>query len=121
MIDVFFDHFLARHWLTYGCGPLHKFSDGIFATLEAAADIMPNRAREVARRMQQHQVLLAYADAGFLIPVLNRLSQRMKRDNPLAEGFTQFENNEQELELDFANFFPEVLSYARDTANDLDH
>ena len=120
MIDVFFDHFLARHWLTYGSGPLHKFSEGIFETLEASADIMPTRAREVARRMQQHQVLSAYADASFLVPVLNRLSQRLKRDNPLADGFTQFENNELELESDFANFFPDVMAYARDAASDLD-
>ena len=79
-----------------------------------------NRAREVARRMKQHQVLSAYADASFLIPVLNRLSQRLKRDNPLADGFTQFENNERELESDFTNFFPDVMAYARDAASDLD-
>lgn len=120
MIDVFFDHFLAKHWLSYGRCALHTFSEGIFATLESSADIMPTRAREVARRMKQHQVLSAYADASFLVPVLNRLSQRLKRDNPLADGFTQFENNQSELELDFANFFPDVMVYARDVACELD-
>ncbi len=120
MIDVFFDHFLARQWSTYGNGPLHKFSDRIFTTLEAAKDIMPRRATEVARRMKQHQVLAAYADATFLIPVLARLSQRLKRDNPLADGFTQFENNQQELAQDFASFFPDVMAYARDVANNFD-
>ncbi|MDK1023030.1 MAG: ACP phosphodiesterase [Gammaproteobacteria bacterium] len=120
MIDVFFDHFLARQWSTYGNGPLHKFSDRIFTTLESAEDIMPRRARAVARRMNQHQVLSAYADANFLIPVLYQLSQRLKRDNPLAKGFTQFENNQLELEQDFASFFPDVVAYARDVACNLD-
>jgi acyl carrier protein phosphodiesterase len=121
MIDVFFDHILASHWLTYGCGPLHRFSEGIFETLESSADILPSRALEVARRMRQHQVLSAYADPNFIVPVLNRLSQRLKRSNPLADGFTQFENNQEQLELDFADFFPDVFAYARDVARQFDH
>lgn len=120
MIDVFFDHFLARQWSTYGNGSLRNFSDGIFTTLESAADIMPKKVTEVARRMKQHQVLSAYADASFMIPVLTRLGQRLKRDNPLADGFTQFENNQQELAQDFASFFPDVMAYARDVACNFD-
>lgn len=120
MIDVFFDHFLALRWADYGKEALQEFSEGIFKTLESSAAIMPPRATEVARRMNQHQVLEAYADANFLIPVLGRLSQRLKRDNPLAEGFSQFLDNQQDLASDFSIFFPEVMSFASEVASNFE-
>lgn len=118
MIDVFYDHLLARHWHTYGEGNLIDFSDRVFANLESSQAIMPARAREAAQRMQQHQVLAAYADENFLVAVLSRLSQRLKRANPVAEGFSQFSANQQQLSEDFASFFPQVMAFAQEIVDD---
>jgi len=120
MIDVFYDHFLARQWLSYSPECLSQFSDRIFSTLESWEALLPPRAREAARNMRRYQVLAAYADANFLIPVLQRLSQRLNHANPLSDGFTQFEDNQLELAGDFSQFFPEVMSYARDVVSSMD-
>lgn len=120
MIDIFFDHLLANNWQAYHDRSLSEFSDRVFANLENCASWIPEPVTQVARRMKQYNVLASYADPGFLRPVLTRLSQRLKRDNPLAESYREFEKNSQGLSEDFAVFFPEAIIFAQCTLGSLD-
>lgn len=120
MIDIFFDHLLARNWSMYHDSSLNDFSDQVFSNIETCRELLPESVVMVARRMKQHNVLASYADPSFLTPVLTRLSQRLKRSNPLAESFQQFEQNRQGLSDDFEVFFPQVKSFAQRTLQSLE-
>lgn len=115
MIDIFFDHLLARSWQQYHDKSLEEFSDRVFSNLENCTSLLPEPVVRVARRMKQHNVLASYADPNFLTPVLNRLSQRLKHDNPIAEGYGEFEKNRQGLTEDFDAFFPLAVTFAQGT------
>jgi acyl carrier protein phosphodiesterase len=119
MLDIFFDHLLAKNWQRFHKEPLEDFSERVFANLDACRDLLPEKVAETADRMRKHDVLNSYADETFMLPVLSSLSRRLKRRNPVADGFHQFQRNEVKIREDFESFFPEVMDFATRTANSL--
>jgi len=119
MLDIFFDHLLAKNWHRFRKEPLGDFSDRIFTNLDACRNLLPEKVVAVADRMRKHNVLNSYADETFMLPVLSSLSRRLKRKNPVADGFHQFQRNEAKITEDFESFFPEVIDFADRTANSL--
>jgi acyl carrier protein phosphodiesterase len=64
--------------------------------------------------MMQWDWLGSYADIGSIHTVLNRMGQRLKRENRLLNSAEELVGNYAQLEADFRAFLPDVLRYARD-------
>jgi acyl carrier protein phosphodiesterase len=120
MVDIFFDHLLAKHWHQYHSETLSHFSDRIFSNMQDYQEVLPDKVWQIAMRMKQFNVLSSYADPSFLSPVLTNLSQRLKRKNPVAEGYQQFQDNMEGLTKDFEIFFPEAINFAKQTSRSFD-
>ncbi len=114
LMDIFYDHILARNWQEFHHQSLQEFSDWVFTTLESWQEEMPDKSRLMARRMQKSQILLLYADPEVIPGILARVSARLKRDNPVAHACAPLFANLSHLEEDFRSFFPELLVYVED-------
>src|SRR5207302_8694264 len=52
LVDVFYDHFLARDWARYSAVPLEQFTAEVYASLGGhPADYLPAEARYALARM----------------------------------------------------------------------
>ena len=106
LIDVFYDHFLARGWDRFGDGrPLRAFADEVYADLDTHRAILPPRLQHVAPFMQREDWLVAYADLDGIATALTNMSRRLRRSNPLAEGAAALRTHYETLASDFAAFF----------------
>ncbi len=56
VLDVFFDHCLARDWAQYGEGPLDRFTSGFYRVLVAQPQL-PRRLAAIAPHMAAHDWL----------------------------------------------------------------
>ena len=54
LVDIFYDHLLARDWAQHGEGTLAQYTALIYGSLEGFTDELPPAAREVAALMQRH-------------------------------------------------------------------
>jgi acyl carrier protein phosphodiesterase len=75
LLDVFFDHFLARDWQRYGDGaPLPQFVDGVHRDLAAHAALLPPALQQALPRFSRDGWLLAYATPDGLTRVLTAMA-----------------------------------------------
>lgn len=116
LVDVAYDHVLAREWEAWGEGSLRAFADQVYRELEAAGDALPERMRRFRRYMVDADLLAAYARRDGVAAALAGMSGRMRRPNPLAQGIEDIEGAHAGLAADFAALWPDVLAAAAGAA-----
>ena len=117
LVDVWFDHFLARDWALHGDGgDLAGFLDGVHADLRACHDLLPAPLQRVSPRLQRDGWLLGYASVEGIARVLGMMAQRFGRPSPLADGAEPLRADYELLAADFAALWPELAAFARSHA-----
>lgn len=111
MVDLFYDHFLARHWDAYSPVSLESFVDDTYRTLLRYETHLPSRLLEVLPRMFSRHWLLAYRETAGIDTALRRMSERLRKPGRLAEGSAELEEKSEALCVDFRLFLPEVAAY----------
>lgn len=112
LVDIYYDHALARDWHAFSDVPLATFSQHIYRILQANAIDLPDKLNAFTTHLVQHDLLTGYADPARIDRVLAGVSNRLKRANPLAEASAQRELHDDQLKRDFAAFFPDLTGHA---------
>ena len=97
LVDVFYDHLLAREWASHHPLPLHAFSAEVYRQIGTRMADLPADAHRVMRLMAAEDWLSSYAEVDGIADVLARMSRRVRQPNPLLGG-------EQELLADAEGF-----------------
>ena len=109
LVDIFYDHFLARHWTSFSSMPLADFTARSYAELQAHRQWLPPRLLEILPRMQAQDWLGSYAETEGIAAVLRGFSRhRIQRDNPVASGIDDLLQQYSSLEADFLAFYPQL-------------
>lgn len=112
LLDVWFDHLLARDWHRYADGSLSAFSHEVQGLLATRAAELPPRMHGFARYLHTHDLPEAYRNVAIIDQVLHGLSQRLSRENPLAHALPIVQAQAFALDQHFAAFFPDLLEHA---------
>jgi acyl carrier protein phosphodiesterase len=116
MVDVFYDHFLARNWADYSDAPLGDFSRRVYRLLEANADLLPERLRMIAPAMARTDWLGSYVHVESIRTALDRMARRFRRETTLPGSADELVRDYADFELDFRAFLPEVRRFAHGRA-----
>jgi acyl carrier protein phosphodiesterase len=111
LVDIFYDHFLAANWDKYSMAPFADYISCVHTILEEFEPMLPDRLRQVLPRMFSGNWLLSYRDLGGVDTILHRMSGRIARSNPLAEGLLQLTRNYGALHGDFGSFMSDIQEY----------
>lgn len=114
IVDVFYDHFLARHWERFsGDGEtLGEFIDGCHTDLLALRDQAPPDAAAVFERMAEEQWLRSYFETEGIARALERISRRSPVLGPVRDSIEELETHYEAIEQDFLAFYPDLIRYA---------
>ncbi|MEZ5463480.1 ACP phosphodiesterase [Dokdonella sp.] len=112
LIDIWFDHLLARDFDRWSEVPLDRFSDDLLALLKARSAELPDSLQRFTRYLHSRRLPAAYARRDMISEVLLGVSSRLQRANPLADGLIEISRLEVELEETFARFFPQLVEFA---------
>jgi len=110
MVDLFYDHFAARHWQRFHPQPLPDFARNIYTLLRTRTDLPPAFV-PVAARMRQHNLLVAYTHPQTIERALNHISSRAKAPDPLRGAITELHHNYVELEQDCICFIQAAMRW----------
>ncbi|RFA26162.1 hypothetical protein CAI21_17690 [Alkalilimnicola ehrlichii] len=113
IVDVCYDHFLARHWHRFSAEPLPPFTARVYQALRHYHGYLPPRLRQIAPRMERENWLYSYRQFDTASFVLDRIAQRFKRPTPLQGAGQEAALHYEALEADFLAFFPDAICYAR--------
>lgn len=113
LIDLFYDHLLAREWARFSPHPLSSFSRELYSAVEAHWAFLPEGARTVAERMRTQDWLSAYRDIDAVGRAIDRMAiYRMRRSNPLGGGIEEFLRSPEDFLTDFEQFLTDALVFA---------
>lgn len=117
MIDVFYDHFLAKCWRDYSAIPLPHFTQQVYAALQAHYHQLPERLQRMLPAMRSNDWLAAYGQLETIHVAIDGISRRLKRKNRLQGGGVELERNYTQLEAHFMSFFEDLTDYIANWKN----
>ncbi|WNW11650.1 ACP phosphodiesterase [Pseudomonas sp. DTU_2021_1001937_2_SI_NGA_ILE_001] len=112
VLDVFFDHCLARDWHCYAQVPLEAFTERFYRVLRAQADL-PERLAAVAPRMVAQDWLGSYQEYSVVEAALGGIARRLSRPEGLFQAMQELPGLYQPLSEDFAAFYPVLQDFAQ--------
>jgi acyl carrier protein phosphodiesterase len=117
VIDVYYDHVLARDWAAYSAEPLRAFADRAYDAIGTLLPLAPGEAAQFLRGFIDDDRLVRYATPEGIADTLSRLSNRIARRIPrqaprLEAAMPDLLEADRELAADFHAFYPELVRYA---------
>lgn len=115
ILDLAFDHFLAKNWRAYSDLELDSFTQCVYKMLSENSPILPVKLSSFLPRMIHEDWLGSYKKLQGVSLVIDRISNRLerkfKRQNTLRGASSEIESNYEKLESNFIEFFPDVIDY----------
>jgi acyl carrier protein phosphodiesterase len=90
LVDIFYDHLLAKNWHSIHPQPLPEYCATIYALIRERTNDLPATARPALSMMAQQDWLTSYAKIEGIADVLARMSRRARQPNPMLNGEQEF-------------------------------
>ena len=112
VIDLFYDHFLAKDFHLYQSLPLKDFSEKTYTILNKHWDMLPVGVHLFLPFMIERNWLLNYATLDGINRALSGLSIRVSFENKMNEAIMDLKEQYSDFENDFREFFPLLMTFA---------
>ena len=113
LLDLFYDHFLARRWSHYSSVPLDEFAHRVYRIVQAHRHSFPAQMRRSMGYMVANELLQSYLTTAGIERALLGIETRLKRPSRLHAAVVELERHYPALERDFSLFFPDLIRFAR--------
>lgn len=112
VLDVFYDHCLARDWARWSDEPLDAFSARFYAVLLAHRDALPERLRGLAPRFAAHDWFGSYRERANVDLAVTRIATRLSRNgHALVACLDDLARHEPAISASFDTFFPDLVAF----------
>ena len=112
IVDVFFDHCLARCWTSYSAVGLDSFVEHVCNQVERRAGILPVRDRARFERMLEGRWLGLYATRTGLDQAFAGLARRARFGHQLGEAAADLDRHYPAVEASFHVLMPALREHA---------
>ncbi|WP_147676225.1 acyl carrier protein phosphodiesterase [Algibacter pacificus] len=114
IVDILYDHFLAKNWSTYSNKPLNEYVDTFYDSLEEHYNILPSRIQKMMPYMMSDNWLLSYASIDGISRVLEGMNRRTKNRSGMDKAVNELELFYNEFETEFSSFFDELIAFSNE-------
>ena len=112
IIDVFFDHFLAKNWNTYSEVLLEDFVQNFYTSLNVYETHLTEKAKMMKPYMVEQNWLLNYRAIDGIEKILTQMDHRTKNVSMMRNSVTELKLFYPEFEQDFTHFFEELKEFS---------
>jgi len=113
IVDILYDHFLAKNWDRYCDIPLEQYVDHFYDALEDNFDILPLRIQKMMPYMTTNNWLLSYASVEGIAKVLEGMNRRTHNRSQMNLAVNELEEFYEEFEKEFTSFFEELIAFSK--------
>jgi acyl carrier protein phosphodiesterase len=111
IIDIFYDHFLAKNWDKFSSLPLKNFTENLHKILKKYFEILPEKVKQFVPSFIGNNWIKYYQSVSGIEKVLKRMSSITTLPDETSYAINILKNDYRELECDFMNYFPELTGY----------
>ncbi|MBC3880404.1 DUF479 domain-containing protein [Undibacterium sp. LX40W] len=112
LLDVFYDHVLAKHWHHYSDQQFEHFVQSFYAGLMQRSEFFPDNLQYAAPKMVEQDWISSYTEFEGVQIAIQRMSHRLSRNGHLLrDGLQDLELHYTQLSALFFEFFPQLESF----------
>ena len=112
VIDIAFDHLLARRWHLYHAQSLDDFCTTFYQHLARHQQCLPERALRFSQRAPQAQWLEGYVNPDLMPTILARVGEKLRRPVPLDKAWYTIVAHSDHFDRAFSATMTELISFA---------
>ena len=120
IVDILYDHFLAKNWSHYSDIPLTEYIEGFYDLLEDNFETLPVRIQKMMPHMIADNWLLSYAEIEGIQKVLDGMNRRTKNISGMNTATVELQEFYVEFEEEFTSFFEELRTFSKETLNTIE-
>ncbi len=113
VMDIYYDHFLARNWSLYDDRELQVFAAYVYGILTRNIFILPPRTKRLLPFLISQNWLTAYAGFNGLQQVFYGMDRKTGRISGMNKAVEVLKKNYEDLHKDFSTFYPELVTYSK--------
>ncbi len=108
IVDVFYDHFLAKNWSSFSNIPLKEYTENFYQVIRGYFNIIPKSVIQMIGFMARDNWLYHYQFIDGIDRALTGMSKRTKFENKMDEATLSLQEHYHDFENEFNQFFPEL-------------
>ena len=108
IVDIFFDHFLAKNWKHYSSISLADYAQKCYAILNKNIQMMPEKAQYILPYMTKGNWLFSYAYIEGISSVLSGMNRRTNGRSGMDKATIELQQFYSEFEADFKIVFKDL-------------
>tara|TARA_B110000503_G_C7026918_1_gene362283 strand:- start:298 stop:885 length:588 start_codon:yes stop_codon:yes gene_type:complete len=112
LVDMFYDHILAKKWSTYSPLSLESFSRSAYQVLKSKVAEMPDRSIMILDYMSRQDWLTSYGQIEGMGKALTGISKRAKFNSRMEEAIVDLKRDFNLYEAEFTPFFAALFEFA---------
>ncbi|MGV8945356.1 MAG: ACP phosphodiesterase [Lutibacter sp.] len=114
IIDILYDHFLAKNWRNYSEIPLTIYADNVYSFLQDNIETFPTEIQKLLPFMVEHNWLVSYASLEGIEKVLIGMNKRTKGISKMDMAIGDLVQHYDEFESDFTIFFKDLVQFSEE-------
>jgi acyl carrier protein phosphodiesterase len=114
IVDVFYDHFLAKNWINYSDEKLDLFVERFYQSLHNNPAILSERTKGMMPYMIEHNWLVSYQTVEGINRILTQMDHRTKNESKMRFATNELSEFYSEFETEFSEFFKELILFSND-------
>ncbi len=119
IVDILYDHFLAKNWQNYSKVPLEKFVSDFYDSLDRHYDVLTNSIQHMIPHMIADNWLLSYAEVSGIATVLYNMNRRTRNRSRMDRAVEDLKLHYVDFETEFTLFFKELRAFADERLREL--
>ncbi len=112
IVDIFYDHFLAKNWSSYSDEKLDVFTERFYQSLKDNYDSLTPKTQMMMPYMIDHNWLVSYQTIQGIEIILEKMDARMKRNSNMRFAVAELRTYYSEFEQEFTCFFEELIIHS---------
>ena len=120
IMDIFYDHFLAKNFSNYSTIPLEEFVQNFYNVLDENFDILTPRFKNILPILKLENWFLLYSTIEGLTHILYMMDRRTKLHSKMQFSIEELNLFYTEFETEFTLFFTEVQEFVAGKMKEID-
>lgn len=113
IIDIFYDHFLAKNWSVYSNDSLENVARVFYESLQSNYAVLTERTKGMMPYMIARNWLVSYATLDGLAMILFQMDHRTKNRVDMHLSINELKEFYHEFEEEFTAFFEELRAHCQ--------
>lgn len=119
IVDVFYDHFLAKNWAKYSEEKLEDFVENFYQSLRDNYEHLTEKTQGMMPYMIKYNWLLNYQYVDGIARILFQMDQRTKNNSKMQFSIEELKESYSDFENEFTVFFEDLKAFAKEKSAEI--